>query len=423
MNDHTTDQNQDGVRGEAAVPGSPEAFSALMASIRALGKQDRERLREQADSAEVGFDAYALGQEYLERGEWGTAQRWLRIADRHGVPGAADDLDRALICELAELGDWRPEVGGKPRCFITRHCDPVDDGSGEKLSGGAQVEWRAPRVLLPVVRWSSVPAGEAGGQEHEQEEVSAVRNDAQLLAAGARDEAEQILADARREAEQIRADARRQATPLSGSGSALLHYLSARWMDHHTDAQITYKPWQVLLVVDDSASLEPASRQHVRRVLSTVRPTRKMPAAEAEGAMSLVMTRWLGFWEAGRMAPVAVSSRHAALERAVAHFLRRQLWDSCHVVVPRGSFAGATRLKAVGMDIDVLCRLPSRADGPSLWRQRFVALLDGLSETPDATGLWFPAHGSVIGHDQAVSGPLSTHCAPSVVPGGEPRFL
>lgn len=86
-----------------ASSGKAHSFATIMQRLKDRSPQERIQLRAQADAADLGHDAYALAHEYLGRGNYAAAKRWLRVAADHSVPGAEQALEEI---------DVRPPAGG-----------------------------------------------------------------------------------------------------------------------------------------------------------------------------------------------------------------------------------------------------------------------------------------------------------------------
>ncbi|MGX6738981.1 hypothetical protein [Streptomyces peucetius] len=86
--------------------GKTFSFAAIMQRFESRSVEERERLRAQVDAAVLGHEAYALGHEYFERGNYIAARRWLRVAADHSVPGAEQALEeidvRQSVDDLAD---------------------------------------------------------------------------------------------------------------------------------------------------------------------------------------------------------------------------------------------------------------------------------------------------------------------------------
>lgn len=102
--------------------GSEEGFEAVMDSIDRLIDHERAALVLQAEQAELGHQAYALGLELLAQGRRGEAKNWLSIAARYHVSGDQEDVDR---------GGIRPTVA--PASYATPRL-----AAGRRLAPAAQ---------------------------------------------------------------------------------------------------------------------------------------------------------------------------------------------------------------------------------------------------------------------------------------------
>ncbi|MGY3206332.1 hypothetical protein [Streptomyces sp. TE5632] len=161
-------------------------FTALLTDLEQLTPERAREADDLATEAELGSDAYALGLEYLERGDLERATHWLRIATSHGVSAAQQQLDDAR--ELHRTVDSLSAEPVRPR-----------RRPGERLT-----------ELLDCSNWLATPDLSALPAAASR---LAEALDGELRLAKARQEAERILADARRAAAQIAADAQRAAQP------------------------------------------------------------------------------------------------------------------------------------------------------------------------------------------------------------------
>ncbi|MCC9690172.1 MULTISPECIES: hypothetical protein [Streptomyces] len=110
----TPREHEDGMRHEPTLSAGEKAdgFAAVMQRLQSHSPDDRARLQTQAEAAALGHEAYALGQEHLERGDFEASRRWLRVAAGHHIPGAARALEEiALRQALDEFTDGAA-VGG-----------------------------------------------------------------------------------------------------------------------------------------------------------------------------------------------------------------------------------------------------------------------------------------------------------------------
>ncbi|MFI5609775.1 hypothetical protein [Amycolatopsis sp. NPDC051903] len=102
---------------EATEPDLDEGFDAVMAHLDRLAPHDVAGLSLQADAAELGHEAYALGLDLRARGNLDRAAYWLQTADRHHVTGARralEELEKDRDDPAADAGTapTRAAVGG-----------------------------------------------------------------------------------------------------------------------------------------------------------------------------------------------------------------------------------------------------------------------------------------------------------------------
>ncbi|MDX2557260.1 ATP synthase subunit B family protein [Streptomyces stelliscabiei] len=164
-------------------------FTDLLAGLEQLTPERTRQADDLATEAELGSDAYALGLEYLERGDLERATHWLRIAASHGVSAARQQLNDAR--ELHRTVDSLSTEPAQPQRRRKELADLLDCSN-----------W-----LAPLDR-SALSAATSRLSEALEAELRLVR---------ARQEADRILADARRAAEQITAGAQRAAHPDAGA--------------------------------------------------------------------------------------------------------------------------------------------------------------------------------------------------------------
>ncbi|MFD5858762.1 hypothetical protein [Streptomyces chartreusis] len=178
-----------------------DGFAAVMRRLRASSPDERARLRETAQAAEAGHAAYAIGHEYLDRGRYEDARRWLRMAVRLGAPGAEKTLEEiALRSTVDDLADV-PLAGG---------CDESADLMSA-LVVSSSISARCPTGLsLQATRqeWATIL------EEVEGKPPAAARQDADRLIEEARQEAETIISDAKAEAEAVVDEAQAEAQRL-----------------------------------------------------------------------------------------------------------------------------------------------------------------------------------------------------------------
>ncbi|MEV7740081.1 hypothetical protein AB0O75_50120 [Streptomyces sp. NPDC088921] len=183
----TAQEHEDGMRQEPTLSAAEKAdgFAAVMKRLRSHSLDERARLQTQAEEVVLGYEAYALGQEYLGRGDYEAARRWLGVAAGHRIPGAAqarEEIARRQTLDgfphLAAVSDDQAAVSCET--ITSPHALRVVDGNHR--SKGDQT-------------WTFV-----------MERLYADR-----IAAAAREQAGQITAQARRDADAILAAARHQA--------------------------------------------------------------------------------------------------------------------------------------------------------------------------------------------------------------------
>ncbi|MFE4758256.1 hypothetical protein ACFRIB_50280 [Streptomyces mirabilis] len=183
-------QHQDGERHEALSPNPTEKadrFAAIMKRLKGRSEQERAQLRSQVDGAILGHEAYALGHENLRRGNYVAANRWLRVAADHSVPGAEQALDEIEVSPTgAATSPMTVEV-------TTADSDPCTAAMSRPVHHDFE-------------KWASVLHNwiEAGLM------TSAARAEAQEITAQAHRAADEFLAKARQELQTVE-DARVEA--------------------------------------------------------------------------------------------------------------------------------------------------------------------------------------------------------------------
>ncbi|MDT0616134.1 ATP synthase F0 subunit B [Streptomyces lancefieldiae] len=182
----TPREHEDGVRQEPTLSAAEKAegFAAVMKRLKSRSPQERARLEQEAEKVVLGHEAYAMGQEYLERSDYETARRWLRVAAGHQIPGAAQALEEiALQQALDEFTDGAA-VGGGHAAAGTVPCRTISSPHGPRAMDGQH--------RLGGLAWTSFTDQFYGDQTV-------------AVARAARCEAESILAEARQEADRVAA--------------------------------------------------------------------------------------------------------------------------------------------------------------------------------------------------------------------------
>ncbi|MEU1264532.1 hypothetical protein ABZ473_21055 [Streptomyces cellulosae] len=190
----TPREHEDGMRHEPTLSAGEKAdgFAAVMQRLQSHSPDDRARLQTQAEAAALGHEAYALGQEHLERGDFEAARRWLRVAAGHHIPGAARALEEiALRQALDEFTDGAA-VGGAHAPAGVVPCEAIPSPLRPWTEDGQH--------RLGALAWAS-----SVEQLCVDQAVAAARQQAGRITAQARREADAILAEARQQAERTAA--------------------------------------------------------------------------------------------------------------------------------------------------------------------------------------------------------------------------
>ncbi|MBJ6636725.1 hypothetical protein [Streptomyces sp. I5] len=190
----TPREHEDGMRHEPTLSAAEKAdgFAAVMQRLQSHSPDDRARLQAQAEAVALGHEAYALGQEHLERGDFEAARRWLRVAAGHHIPGAARALEEiALRQALDEFTDGAA-VGGAHAPAGVVPCETIPSPLRPWAEDGLH--------RLGALAWAS-----SVEQLYVDQAVAAARQQAGRITAQARREADAILAEARQQAERTAA--------------------------------------------------------------------------------------------------------------------------------------------------------------------------------------------------------------------------
>ncbi|MGM7441987.1 hypothetical protein [Streptomyces tunisiensis] len=190
----TPREHEDGMRHEPTLSADEKAdgFAAVMQRLQSHSPDERARLQTQAEAAALGHEAYALGQEHLERGDFEAARRWLRVATSHHIPGAARALEEiALRQTLDEFTDGAA-VGGAHAPAGVVPCETIPSPLRPWTEDGQH--------RLGALAWAS-----SVEQLYVDQAVAAARQQAGQITAQARREADAILAEARQQAERTAA--------------------------------------------------------------------------------------------------------------------------------------------------------------------------------------------------------------------------
>ncbi|MFJ4585155.1 hypothetical protein [Streptomyces echinatus] len=185
----TAQEREDGMRQEPGLSAAEKAdgFAAVMKRLKSHSPDERARLRTQAEEVALGHEAYALGQEYLDRGNYEAARRWLRVAAGHHIPGAAQALEEIALQQTLDGFADLAAFGGDQTAADAAPCGTIPSPPAMRAVDGNH-------RFKQDQAWASVMEGLYSG-----------------MAAAAREQAGRITAQARREADAILAEARQQA--------------------------------------------------------------------------------------------------------------------------------------------------------------------------------------------------------------------
>ncbi|WP_328663207.1 hypothetical protein [Streptomyces sp. NBC_00328] len=186
------DNGQD-VPQEHGSPSAAQAagFAAVMQRLNSRSAAERAELVNEAEGAVLGYEAYGLGHEYLERGAYDKARRWLKVAARHGVPGAEATLAETDAREIASFALGVVQAGGS---LIPRGAD----GSVPRGTTGQPVRTAGQDGMPDVGDICGVFT--RGLEPVTVDRVALARAEAARIAEQARRDAAGILDEARRQA-------------------------------------------------------------------------------------------------------------------------------------------------------------------------------------------------------------------------------
>ncbi|QKV90429.1 hypothetical protein HUT19_40865 [Streptomyces sp. NA02950] len=190
-------------------------FAAVMQRLKSRSSDERARLRAHADAAVLGHEAYALGHEYLRRGDYVAAKRWLRVAADHSVPGTEQALEeiemrqpREGLADMAAVGICADDAS-----CTTNPSRPVAFVDAEAIKGVQT--WMSVKDH-PAARQVTVAAQAEAKQITEQAHgaadalLSEAQQQAQAVIDEARQQAQTLIEEAQARAAQIGAEVRQQ---------------------------------------------------------------------------------------------------------------------------------------------------------------------------------------------------------------------
>lgn len=161
-----------------------DGFAAVMKRLKSRNEQERAQLRAQADAAILGHEAYALGQDNLQRGNYISAKRWLRVAAEHSVPGAEQALEEIE----AGLADGLAQPIAVDAMADTASC-PI----GAPQDGTHKFE----KWAWLLQNWAEANLAMNAARAEAQEIIAQARRTADELIDKAREEADRAWADTR----------------------------------------------------------------------------------------------------------------------------------------------------------------------------------------------------------------------------------
>lgn len=174
---------------------TPMSFAAIRDLARGQTPEQRQGAIEYAHRAELGADAFALAETFVDQGDLVAAERWFGVAERYGVLEAAEERQATLQLRTALNDPDLPDdtVLGPPALE-----QRPKDAAGVRGISTATLDWadrQAARIVEEAQATAATTAEEA-------------RATAEQILAQARATAEQLVHDARREAHTSRTEAR-----------------------------------------------------------------------------------------------------------------------------------------------------------------------------------------------------------------------
>ncbi|MFE6480268.1 hypothetical protein [Streptomyces rochei] len=275
----TPREHEDGMRHEPTLSADKKAdgFAAVMKRLKSHSPDERAWLQTQAEAVALGHEAYALGQEYLERGDFDAARRWLRVAAGHHIPGAAQALEEIALRQPFDAFIDVATVGGDHATAGTVPCETIPSPLHPRAKDGQH--------RLGGLAWTA-----SVEQLYIDQAVAAARQQAGRITAQARREADAILAEARQQAERTAAacahivldteqeraetaelltEARQKAEGLQ---SACAEIMLKAQQDSREAAELLAKARQLSeSVQSEAAEIDEKARRHAHETLTEAR--------------------------------------------------------------------------------------------------------------------------------------------------------
>ncbi|MGW6524002.1 protein kinase domain-containing protein [Streptomyces sp. NPDC054962] len=224
----TAQEHEDGMRHEPTLSAAEktDGFAAVMKNLKSRSPDERVRMETQAEEVVLGHEAYALGQEYLDRGDYEAARRWLRLAVGHHIPGAAQALEELALRKTFDGFTDVASIGGDPTAAGTVPCETIPSPHGPRAKDG-QHRFKGGLAWTSIMEQFSSDQMMAAARAQAWQITAQVRRDADAMLAEARQQADrtaaacaemtvdiergrkqvsELLAEARREAESVRSE-------------------------------------------------------------------------------------------------------------------------------------------------------------------------------------------------------------------------
>lgn len=379
----TPQEHEDGMRPEPTLSAAEKAdgFAAVMKRLKSHNPDERARLETQADEVVLGHEAYALGQEYLDRGNYEAARRWLRMAVGHHIPGAAQALEEIALRQAFDGFTDVATVGGDHAAAGTVSCETIPSPHGPRAKDGQHrlgglawtsfVEQFYPDQTVAAVRAQARREADAILTEARQQadQTAAACAEMMLNIEKERKQAAELLAEARQEAESVRSQVAEIAEEARRS----------------TDEMLAKAQRHALLILDEAREEAAQIRSRARRQNRAGSQTRGYPSRKhwasllTECAVEpswdyLVAPGWHATDGLAHNLPVPTRPEQGALER---------VWQA-----PL-SFTGNVLLLKCGADSGIRqwVQAPQEGDeqggaGPESWNVAWQVLIEaGLCQT------------------------------------------
>ncbi|MET8816454.1 hypothetical protein ABZW47_31195 [Streptomyces sp. NPDC004549] len=261
----TPREHEDGMRREPGLSAAEktDGFAAVMRRLNSRTPQERARLELEAEEVRLGHEAYALGHEYLDRGDFDAARRWLGVAAGYRVPGAEQALEEIALHLMCDGLADSAVSGADPAATDSESCGSLP----RPLRAPGSTGW-----VKNIQAWTWDPGGmpdlpsEVAARLQAEQITDRARREADAILAAARQEAGQVgemVRAARRQADAIRAAAREDA---EATAAACAEKVLDVDKDRAEAAQLLSEARQLAEEVRSQvAKIEAATRARARR--------------------------------------------------------------------------------------------------------------------------------------------------------------